>query len=226
MTQANPSNRLSSSRLGLSRWAGPPLILVTDEGRLPDPLAAAAALPPGSGVLLRHYGDPARAARAAALAALCRRRRLTLIVAADWRLAARLGAAGLHLPEGLARHGVLAPALGWLRRSRALLTIAAHSPRALGRAADLGADAALVSPIFPSRSHPGAPVVGPVRLGLWRRRARLAVIALGGVSAANARRLPRGAVGGLAAIEGLTPPVSGDSPSGQSGGAVLTLGIG
>jgi len=209
MTQANPSNRLNSSTLGLSRWAGPTLILVTDEVRLPDPLAAAAALPPGSGVLLRHYGDPARAARADALAALCRRRRLVLLVAGDWRLAARLGAAGLHLPEGLARHGVLAPALGWCRRRRALLTVAAHSPRALGRAAALGADAALLSPVFPSRSHPGAPVVGPLRLGLWSHRARLAVIALGGVSAAKVRRLPQGAVCGVAAIEGLTPPHQG-----------------
>jgi len=203
MTQANPSNPFLSRPSGLSRWAGPPLILVTDERRLPDPLAAAARLPPGSGVLLRHYGDPDRLARAAALAALCRRRRLCLLVAGDWRLAARLGAAGLHLPEGLARHGVLAGALGWRRRCHALLTVAAHSPRALGRAAELGADAALVSPIFPSRSHPGAPVVGPVRLGLWRRLARQPLIALGGVSAATARRLPRGAVAGLAAIDGL-----------------------
>lgn len=204
MAQANPSNRLNSSILGLSRWSGPPLILVSDEVRLPDPLAAAALLPPGSGVLLRHYGDPARAARAAALAGLCRRRRLVLLVAGDWRLAARLGAAGLHLPEGLARHGVLAPALGWVRRRHALLTVAAHSPSALGRAAGLGADAALVSPVFPSRSHPGAPVVGPLRLGLWSRRAGLGMVALGGVSAASAKRLPRGAVCGVAAIEGLS----------------------
>lgn len=206
MTSANPSRRLESFRPGLTRWAGPPLILVTDETRLPDPLAAAATLPPGSGVLLRHYGDPARIARACALAALCRRRRLLLLVAADWRLAARLGAAGLHLPEGIARHGVLAPALGWVRRRRALLTVATHSSRALGRAAALGADAALVSPIFPSRSHPGAPVVGPLRLGLWRRYARPVLIALGGVSAANAGRLPPGSVGGLAAIDGLAAP--------------------
>ncbi|CCG39693.1 thiamine phosphate synthase [Magnetospirillum molischianum] len=221
MTLANPSRRLNSTVCGLSAWAGPPLILVTDDVRLPDPLAAAAALPSGSGVLLRHYGDPARAARAAALAALCRRRRLVLLVAGDWRLAARLGAAGLHLPEGIARHGVLAPALGWLRRRHALLTVAAHSPLALGRAAALGADAALVSPVFPSRSHPGAPVVGPLRLGGWRRRARLPLIALGGVSAATARRLPRGSVCGLAAIEGL----SGVSRSGQGERDVLTLGI-
>jgi len=223
MTLANPSRQIKRPLTGLAAWAGPPLLLVTDAVRLPDPLAAAAALPPGSGVLLRHYGDPARIARAVALAALCRRRRLVLLVAADWRLAARLGAAGLHLPDGLARHGVLAPALGWLRRRPGrLLTVAAHTPRAIGRAAVLGADAALVSPVFPSRSHPGAPGLGPVRLGLWSRRVRLALIALGGVSATNAARLPPGAVCGLAAIDALA---SGFSRSGQVGRDVVTLEI-
>jgi thiamine-phosphate pyrophosphorylase len=180
--------------------AAPRLLLLSDPDRLPDPTAAASRLPPGAGLLLRPYRG---AAGAEALARLCRRRRLVLLVAADWRLAARLGAAGLHLPEGLARHGLLAPALGWVRRHRRLLTVAAHGPAALVRAGRLGAAAALVSPVFPTRSHPGAPTLGPVRLGLWRRWPGPPRLALGGIAPATLRRLPPGAVAGVAAIGAL-----------------------
>ena len=33
----------------------------------------------------------------------------------------------------------------------------------------MGADAVLLSPVFPTRSHPGAPVLGPVRFRLLAR---------------------------------------------------------
>ena len=211
MSLVNAIRRLDSSpRPGK---AVPRLLLVSDPIRLPDPAAAAAALPAGSGLLLRPYH---RIAGVEALARFCRHRRLILLVAADWRLAARLGAAGLHLPEGLARHGVLAPALGWVRRHGRLLTIAAHSPAALARAARLGADAALVSPVFPTASHPGAVTIGSLRLGLWRRFPGPPRLALGGLTVQTARRLPPGAVMGFAAIGGLVPSQTPVQTAGES----------
>ncbi|MGE5503331.1 MAG: thiamine phosphate synthase [Actinomycetota bacterium] len=181
----------------------PPLLLVTDATRLPDPMAAAARLPPGSGVVLRHYDAADRPQLARRLAAVARQRRLALLVAGDWRLAAAVGAAGLHLPEGLARHGVLAPLLGWVRRRGALLSIAAHSPAALARARRLGAAGAVLSPVFATRSHPGAPVIGPLRFSAWIRRAGLPVHALGGIGTATAARLKHSGAAGLAAIGAL-----------------------
>ncbi|EME70495.1 thiamine monophosphate synthase [Paramagnetospirillum caucaseum] len=195
MTVANRRPRLNKP---------PRLLLVTDDIRLPDPLAAMARLPPGAGVILRHYAGERRAGLARDVARLARRRRLVLVVAGDWRLAARLGADGLHLPEGLARHGLLAGALGWVRRRRRLLLVACHGMAALARARILDADAALLSPVFPTRSHPGAATIGPLRFGLWVRRAGLPVIALGGMSRRRLRRLPRGAAAGMAAIGSLT----------------------
>lgn len=179
----------------------PRRILVSDERRLPDMLAAARALPTGTGVLLRHYQAPDRLALGLRLAAIARARRLVLMVAGDWRLAARLGAAGLHLPEGQARHGTLAPALGWLRRHRRMLTVAAHSPAALARARRLGAAAALLSPVFPTASHPGAASIGAVRFRLWARRAGVPVVALGGMTPATWRHVAGCAVG-MAGIGG------------------------
>jgi thiamine-phosphate pyrophosphorylase len=173
---------------------------VTDVHRLPDPLPVMARLPPGTGVILRHYGEAGRERLGRAVARLARRRRLVLLVAGDWRLAAGLGADGLHLPEGLARHGLLAGALGWVRRRRRLLLVACHGITALGRAKALGADAALLSPVFATASHPGAPAIGAVRFGLWARRAGLPVIALGGMSHRMLTRLPPGSAAGMAAI--------------------------
>ena len=200
MTLANAARLLNLT--ARRPWRGPALLLVTDRARLPDPLPVMVGLAAGTGIVLRHYDDGDRPALAFAIAALARRRRLVLLVAGDWRLAARLGAQGLHLPEGLARRGVLSPALGWCRRRRRLLTVACHSPAALGRAARLGADAALLSPAFSTASHPGASPIGAVRFGLWARRSRLPVIALGGIGERSARRLPQGAAAGLAAIGG------------------------
>jgi thiamine-phosphate pyrophosphorylase len=61
--------------------------------------------------------------------------------------------------------------------------------REIGLARRLGADAALLSPVFPTRSHPGGAVLGPVRFRLLARQARLPVIALGGMTGAKARAL-------------------------------------
>lgn len=196
MTLANLARRQKRGPL-------PTLILVTDANRLPDPAPAMAALPAGAAVLLRHYDTPDRVRLASRLARLARRRRLVLLVAgADWRLAAAVGAAGVHLPEAVARSCPLPGLRLWHRRG-ALLIMACHGPAGLNRAAARGADAALLSPVFPTRSHPGAATIGATRFALWARRSNLPVFALGGVTARTARRLRFAA--GLAAIDGLTP---------------------
>ncbi|SDH61102.1 thiamine phosphate synthase [Roseospirillum parvum] len=176
------------------------LLAVTDSARSADPLPLAARLPAGTGLLLRHYDSPGRADLARALARVARRRRLVLLIAADWRLAARVGAQGVHLPEGLARHGRLAPLRLARRRHGWLLTVAAHGRRALARAQALGADAALLGPALPTASHPGQPALGPLRLARLVRHSRMPVLALGGIDARTARRLDAAPLIGLAAV--------------------------
>jgi len=174
--------------------------LVTDVTRLSDPLPAIARLKPGDGVLFRHYEltPSRRLALGLKVAALCQRRGLVLLVAGDLRLARRLKADGMHLPERLARR--IAPGHG-------LLTLAAHDAGAVARAARAGANAVLVSPVFATASHPGVAGLGPVRfaaLATAAARRGLVVYALGGMSEQHRRRLGGLPVAGYAAIGSLS----------------------
>jgi len=179
----------------------PAVWLVSDPVRLPDPMAAAARLPRGSGVLARG----ASAAVRARLADLARRRGMVLLVAGDGRAALAAGA-GLHVPDRRPASGLLPFLLA--RRAGApgaVLTIAAHGGAAsAARARRLRPDLAFLSPLFATRSHPGATALGPLRWQAAARRLGVPAVALGGVSAATIARVPWQAVG-FAAIDGLAP---------------------
>ncbi|OYW94358.1 MAG: thiamine monophosphate synthase [Caulobacterales bacterium 32-67-6] len=179
----------------------PPLLLFTDPARTPDPLAAAAALPAGSAVVYRAFGAPHALEVACALRRLTRAQGVALLIGADPALARACDADGVHLPERLA------PLAGPLKRSHQpwLVTTAAHSLGAARKALALGADAAVVSAIFPSRSPSAGPPMGPLRLAILARAAGGPVYGLGGINTKNARRLLASGVVGLAAVEGLSP---------------------
>ncbi len=173
----------------------PALWLFTDARRLADPCQAVARLPKGlAGVVLRHDRAQGRLDLGRRLAALCRARRLVLVVAGDPALAARLRA-GLHLRGG--RHA------GPARRRPGLLTSSAHGTVELRRARSAGAALVFLSPVFPTASHPGAAWLGPRRWTSLALHAGLPVLALGGVDGASAAALPRRICRGAGAISAL-----------------------
>ena len=163
---------------------------MTDDDRLPDPIAAAQALPKGSLVIVRSRDARRRWALAEALRA--KTSDLILLAADDPELADSLH--GLHLPEAHARDAAHWRAL----RPHWIITVAAHSARGLQAPY---ADAALLSPIFATRSHPKAKPLTAARARLIARHALLPVLALGGVTARNAALLS--GFSGIAAIDGL-----------------------
>jgi thiamine-phosphate pyrophosphorylase len=120
-------------------------------------------------VVFRHYGLAPRQRRKLfeRVRKVARRRRLLLLAAGGLR------ADGSHGGRG-----------GGLRSS------SAHNLRELKAAERSGAQLVFLSPAFPTRSHPNAGGLGPVRFGMIARHARVPVIALGGVNALKARRLP------------------------------------
>jgi thiamine-phosphate pyrophosphorylase len=177
----------------------PALILMTDEKRLPDPLAAAPALPKRSAVIVRHTQDNARRELAERLRPIADERAIRLLIANDPGLAEDVRADGLHLSESRA-----AEAAQWRSRYPGwLITAAAHSDAAVTAAAKAGANAALLSPVFETASHPGRPALGVERFLAIARAASIPVYALGGVTADNAQSLNGPNVAGIAAIGAL-----------------------
>ena len=192
----NLTKRALHLNLASGRRCLPYLILMTDGARLNDPVDAAAALPRGSVVILRDYGSPHRVDLARVLRAVCRRRGLLLLIGADSALARAVRADGVHYPEALVpRSGLIArPKSHWL------VTAAAHSAAGLERARRAGADAAILSPVFATGSHPGRLSLGPTRFASLVRSVDLPVFALGGVTGGNAVRLLHGGAVGIAAV--------------------------
>lgn len=177
----------------------PSLVLVTDDDRLPDPLAAANALLRGSMVLVRARDAMRRADLGRAMLKLAHRKELTVLIADDPALAMKLRADGLHLPE--ARMG---EAAYWRTRFPALMiTAAAHSFHAILQARRMPVDAVFLSPVFGTHSHPNRTSLTALRANTLARAFGKPVYALGGIDARNAALLSRDAFSGIAAIGAL-----------------------
>ena len=80
-------------------------------------------------------------------------------------------------------------------------TAAAHGVREIRAAERSGAGAIFLSPLHPTRSHPGAPTLGRMRFAALARTTRLPVIALGGIDRIRGRMAMRVGAWGWAAID-------------------------
>ncbi|SBV34825.1 Thiamine monophosphate synthase [uncultured Sphingopyxis sp.] len=165
----------------------PELWLFSDERARTGLVELAALLPPDSGIIFRHDGlaPGARWRLLRRLMRIARARGLVVLLAGSPDTARRWGADGVHLRQRDADRTKQAHRLGLL------VTMPVHDAPEARRARQSGADAVFVSPLYPTRSHPGAPALGPAA---WLRLARLAPaapIALGGMTGARARRMKR-----------------------------------
>lgn len=189
---------LAARAARLNRAAGAPavpsLFFFTDPTRTPNPEAIARRLPRGSCVIYRHFGAPERRRVARRLAAIARSRGLLLLIAADPDLAQRVGADGVHWPESRLTQ----------RGGERIMTASAHSAEALRRAAAAGADACVLSPIFPTRSESGRAPLGLFHASQIARASLIPVIALGGVNARRATSLDGRGFAGIAAVDAFT----------------------
>ncbi len=169
----------------------PGLVVITDwslgEPRLFSQLEAALGAGPAVAVQHRNPGATARVyfEQAVRLRALCARFAAPLFVSARLDVALALEA-HLHLPAWGLRPADVRDQLP----SGRWLSVAVHNEAEAADAA--GAHLALVSPVFPTSSKPGAALLGPA--GFARLTAGLGcpAFALGGVTAQRAAQLPRG----------------------------------
>jgi thiamine-phosphate pyrophosphorylase len=180
----------------------PPLVLITDEIRLPDPKNFISLLPPGSAVLLRHYDIPNRKELAKSLRKICDAQDLALIVANDVNLALEVKADGLHLPN----YRLNVPPkdfLKWGRSGNGFLTAAIHSSQALIKALRLKVDAAFLSPVFRTESHPKKAPLGLMRFIKICNSTDLPIYALGGIDNISAKRMLSSGATGIAGLGGI-----------------------
>lgn len=172
----------------------PRLWLMTDEriGEEAALLQTVARLPRGSGIVFRHYSLPAaqRQDLFDRVRRIARRRRIVLLLAGPEQLAKAWKADGFHRRQ---TH----------RRSTSLCSAPVHNLREIRQAERAGADMLFLSPIFPTRSHPGARTLGQAGFAGLARQARRPVIALGGMTAKRACILLRSGAYGWAAIDGI-----------------------
>jgi len=128
-------------------------------------------LPRGSGIVFRHYATPTaeRQRLFARVVRMARDRGLVIVRAGAY---CGPGADGVHNQSG-----------------SGIRTAAVHSMADARATARRGVDMVFVSPVFATRSHPGAKILGARRAERIARRSGVAAIALGGMDAARFAQL-------------------------------------
>lgn len=173
----------------------PRLWMMTDERQGEGLFEALERLPESSGVVFRHYSLVPEERRRLfdRIASVAKPRNVTLTIAGEPALAEEWGADGSHGPPHR-------------QRSHLLRSSPVHDLDELQAAERAGADFVFASPVFPTRSHPGAATLGPEGLRSLVERAQVPVIALGGMTAARAEQLSGTGIYGWAAIDAWSPP--------------------
>jgi len=149
---------------------------MTDE-RIDDLRATILRLPKRSGIVFRHYSLYGRARRRLfdEVRKLAKRNGHTLLLADRPSVARGWGADGAHNRSALT--------------SRGLRTAAVHDLRERVAASRAGAQLIFISPVFTTRSHPGARPLSRVQTAAIAGPDRQSAIALGGMNAKRFRQI-------------------------------------
>ena len=177
----------------------PSLLFFTDPARIASPEAVAERLPAGAGIVFRAFSAEDAVEQGRRLRAIADARGLILLAGAHPGLAEGIRAEGLHMPERLAGQ---IPKLR-AEHARYLITVAAHDLSAVRAAERAGADAVIVSPVFPSNSPSAGSPLGVEGLKTLVEATTLPVYALGGVRADTVDQLAGSGIVGIAAVEAL-----------------------
>lgn len=104
--------------------------------------------------------------------------RARVLVNGSVELARAVGADGVHLDSTQLAQLTKRPDVDWIGAS-------CHNEAELARAAELGADFALLSPVLPTLTHPGATTLGWQTFSDWAAASPIPVYGLGGLTVAD-----------------------------------------
>jgi len=126
----------------------------------------------------KDYSREALRVLALKILPLLRQYEARLIINADVDLAREVGADGVQLTTAQLAGLSVRPDVEWCAAS-------CHNAEELRRAEALGCDFALLSPVLPTRSHPGAPHLGWENFAAFAAGSSIPVYALGGLTVAD-----------------------------------------
>lgn len=182
------------------------LYAIADTQYLADAgLAAAVAQAIDGGARVLQYrdkkgGDARRRHQATELLALGRRHGVLLIINDDVALAAQVGADGVHLGREDARLSEARAQLG----AAALIGVSCYNEVARALAAQTqGADYVAFGSFFPSRTKPQAVRASVELLRDAKKKLRIPIVAIGGITPENGASLIAAGADALAVIEGV-----------------------
>ena len=173
----------------------PGLLVFTDPKRSPEPIELAKNLPPDCAMVYRHFGHKTRVSTAHKLVEICKKNGSGFLVGADWELAQKVGADGVHMPQRLIGHiseVVASSEFRWV-------TAAAHNIAAARAAHLAGADAVILSSVFSSGSKSADREIGAKAFAAMVDTIDGVVFALGGITPKNIHKL-QGVCSGVALV--------------------------
>jgi len=169
------------------------LLLITDSKRFENNQAMLKVLEQGlqggvDTILLRE-----KALDSAKLLALASHVRLLtqqygakLMIHSQADIAQAVNADGVHLDSSSIAE--IRKIKGWLNNDM-LLSASCHNEKELTQAEHQDADFVLLSPVFPTQSHPGAPSLGAEKFLSLAQKVTIPVVALGGIDKNNKHQL-------------------------------------
>ena len=159
----------------------PKIIIIFNDDFFDEKKFSNLKIPKESAFLLRSYEVKERKKIAKQLLKFCRMKKLKLLIASDIKLAEDINAHGVHFPEYMIKKNKL--------KKNWIITVAAHNLQMLKKAEFFNIDAALLSPVFSSKSHPNRKNLGVNKFAEITKKTKLPIYALGGINIKNIKSL-------------------------------------
>ena len=189
----------------------PPLLtVITDTGRYSgEPFFAACdqALANGADAILVREKELTSAkllALASRLRDITRSYQARLIIHTQADIAQAVDADGVHVASG--DISTIPAIRSWLNKPEMSISASCHNAEELAQAQQSGADFAMLAPVFPTQSHPGAPSLGVEAFQRLAAQADIPIIALGGITTGNHQKLASHKFAVISAILGAEHP--------------------
>ena len=170
----------------------PKIIMIFDDEVFDKKKFLNLKIPKESAFLLRSYKAKERKKIAKQLLKFCKVKKLKLLIASDIKLAEEINANGVHFPEYMIKKR---NKINWViiknikSKKNWIITTAAHNLQTLKKVENFDIDAVLLSPVFPSKSHPNSKNLGINKFVKIIKKTKLPIYALGGINIKNVKSL-------------------------------------